>query len=137
MRYAPPFDLSWLSPEWFLPSTLLGFDWVNPVFLYLLPLVPFLYLLRWLIAARLRRRVEVAFFRNHTPRSLNSLFRFVPGTIFSVFFMLVLLALARPQRSSEQVEITSEGIDILLIIDTSGSMEIEDFKPNRLEAAKQ
>lgn len=48
----------------------------------------------------------------------------------------LIIALARPQSklSSEEMEI--EGIDIVLAMDVSGSMKGEDFKPNRLEAAK-
>jgi len=45
--------------------------------------------------------------------------------------------MARPQSSSKEQTITSEGIDIVLSIDISGSMLAEDFKPNRIEASKQ
>jgi Ca-activated chloride channel family protein len=47
------------------------------------------------------------------------------------------VALARPQKTNEKVEQWTEGIDIMLAIDISQSMQIEDFTPNRLEAAKQ
>lgn len=46
------------------------------------------------------------------------------------------VALARPQTSNTTENIDSEGIDIVLAIDVSGSMLAEDFKPNRYEAAK-
>jgi Ca-activated chloride channel homolog len=46
------------------------------------------------------------------------------------------LALARPQRVNEQVEQTAEGIDIIIALDVSGSMELDDIPPNRLDAAK-
>jgi Ca-activated chloride channel family protein len=49
---------------------------------------------------------------------------------------LILIALARPQKTNEKVEQWTEGIDIMMVIDISESMQIEDFKPNRLEAAK-
>ena len=48
----------------------------------------------------------------------------------------MVLALARPQRSNERVEQFTEGIDILLVLDISESMDLQDFVPNRLEAAK-
>jgi hypothetical protein len=51
--------------------------------------------------------------------------------------VLILIALARPQRYQERIEQTSEGIDIMLVMDVSESMLLEDFKPTRLEAAKQ
>jgi Ca-activated chloride channel family protein len=46
------------------------------------------------------------------------------------------IALARPQSSDTTENIDSEGIDIVLSMDISGSMLAEDFKPNRIEAAK-
>lgn len=48
----------------------------------------------------------------------------------------LIIALARPQSSSVNETIDSEGIDIVLSIDVSGSMLAEDLKPNRIEAAK-
>ena len=48
-----------------------------------------------------------------------------------------MVALARPQKNNEKVEQWTEGIDIMIGLDISRSMEIEDFQPNRLEAAKQ
>ncbi len=48
-----------------------------------------------------------------------------------------IIALARPQTYLEQQNILSEGIDIILTIDVSGSMMAADFSPNRLEAAKE
>lgn len=52
----------------------------------------------------------------------------------------VILALARPHLPSDIDEYKKknmEGIDIVLAIDASGSMKAQDFKPNRLEAAKE
>ncbi len=48
------------------------------------------------------------------------------------------LALARPQMGRKSQEVSSEGIDIMLALDISGSMKAEDFKPyNRLYVAKE
>lgn len=52
-------------------------------------------------------------------------------------FVLLVLALARPQTSNSWKNKTVEGIDIMLAIDVSTSMLAEDLKPNRIEAAKQ
>ena len=52
-------------------------------------------------------------------------------------FSVLILALARPQSSSKEEEISTEGVDIVLAIDVSTSMLAEDFKPNnRLAAVK-
>jgi Ca-activated chloride channel family protein len=48
----------------------------------------------------------------------------------------MVIALARPQRSNERVEQFTEGIDIMLVMDISESMDLQDFSPNRLEASK-
>ncbi|MFT5819175.1 MAG: Ca-activated chloride channel family protein [Crocinitomix sp.] len=60
--------------------------------------------------------------------------------VFLVGLSLVILALARPHDDSDIEEYKKkniEGIDIILAMDVSGSMLAEDFKPNRLEAAKK
>jgi Ca-activated chloride channel homolog len=49
---------------------------------------------------------------------------------------LVIIVIARPQNVNKWQNSTSEGIDIMLSIDVSGSMLAEDFTPNRLEASK-
>lgn len=54
--------------------------------------------------------------------------------IIGLAFLIV--ALARPQSSSSWQDITTEGIDIIISLDISGSMLAEDLKPNRLEASK-
>ena len=62
--------------------------------------------------------------------------RFIPNLLFTISIVLIILSLARPQKSNEKVDRWSEGIDIMLVIDISESMQIEDFSPNRLESAK-
>ena len=48
----------------------------------------------------------------------------------------IIFALARPQSTNQFKNVTTEGIDIVIALDISGSMLAEDFKPNRIEAAK-
>ncbi len=50
---------------------------------------------------------------------------------------LLIIVLARPQSSNSFRNEITEGIDIVMALDISGSMMAEDFKPNRLEAAKE
>ncbi len=52
-----------------------------------------------------------------------------------IAFMFI--GLARPQRGYETEIIHKKGIDIILVMDISGSMRAADFEPNRLEAAKK
>ena len=128
---------NWFELDWFRLSTFKSFTWEEPVFLYLIPAVPLLLVLRWLIALKARHKLEIAFFKGDITWHWGSLLRFIPDLYLMAFVMLVLVALARPQRTQERVNQSTEGIDIMLVLDTSGSMELKDLKPNRLEAAKE
>ena len=68
-------------------------------------------------------------------------FRNAPLYLRSAVLALLVVSLARPQKGLEEIDITSEGIDIMLAIDISGSMRAEDFiiggkRHNRLYAVK-
>ncbi len=129
--------MSWLSSEWFTQQTLRGFVWEKQYFLYFIPAVPLLFTLRWLIHQRFRQRLSVAFARKNVKSSWVSRLRYIPSLLMMLMIAFILVALARPQRVNEKVEQYSEGIDIVLLLDISESMLIQDFKPDRLEAAKQ
>lgn len=118
-------------------ATLASYTWEQPRLLLLLPLVPLLFVGRWLLAQRRRSRLGVAFVRGQIPRDWSTLLRFLPDLVLALSLAFGLLALARPQRTDERVVQTGEGIDILLVLDVSGSMELQDLRPNRLEAAKR
>lgn len=49
----------------------------------------------------------------------------------------LIVALARPQTRFGIERLNSNGIDIILATDLSGSMLAQDFRPNRMEAAKK
>ena len=53
-----------------------------------------------------------------------------------IAIVAIVTALARPQSTNTTINNDTEGIDIVMGIDVSGSMLAEDFKPNRIEAAK-
>jgi len=64
--------------------------------------------------------------------------RGLPDVFKYIGLILVIVALARPQKSDEKVQRNVEGIDIMMALDISHSMLIEDMKPtNRLESAKK
>ncbi len=69
--------------------------------------------------------------------SARTRFRRLPTWLASLALTLVVIALARPQRGLGRDQLTTEGIDIVVAIDVSGSMAAEDFRPdNRLAVAK-
>jgi len=63
--------------------------------------------------------------------------RHVPTAFRMLGLLLLVIAFARPQTWFHEEEVLTEGIDILLVLDVSGSMRTEDFRPkNRLVVAK-
>ena len=69
-------------------------------------------------------------------------YRHIPGIIRVMSVVLIIVALARPQSGNEQTKVLTEGIDIVLTVDVSGSMLAEDFeiggkRYNRLYVIKQ
>jgi Ca-activated chloride channel family protein len=64
-------------------------------------------------------------------------FRRLPDVLRFVAWVLLVVAVARPQTGRSQEIIRGQGVDIVLALDISGSMDNLDFAPqNRLEAAK-
>ena len=126
----------WYSLNWFMPFILKGFTWGNQIFLVCILFVPLLFIARWLFRYFLNQKLPVALVKSDLHASPLTLFRWIPDVILSLVMVLMLTALARPQKTNDKVEQWTEGIEIMLAIDISQSMQIEDFTPNRLEAAK-
>jgi len=108
----------------------------HPWFLLLLALVPALF---WWLVRRPRaalRYPDLSFLARVPNR--GRWLRFVAPVFFSLALAAMSFALARPQRGRMFQDVESRGIDIMLCLDISGSMQAEDFSPrNRLAVAKQ
>ena len=128
---------AWYSPEWFSISNLQSFSWDNPVFLWAILAIPLIFILRWLMRYYYSQKLPVAVSSRDLKSSPANLIRLIPEILLMLVFVLILTALARPQKTNEKVEQWTEGIDIMLAMDISQSMQIEDFTPNRLDAAKK
>ncbi len=100
-----------------------------------------LVILVWHLARSRRKRASLMFsltapFRAMPP-GLTVRLRHVPLALRVGGLALLIVAFARPQTGRHEEEVLTEGIDIVLAVDISGSMKTEDFKPhNRLEVAK-
>jgi len=68
--------------------------------------------------------------------SFKQYFRHILIVLRLISIGLLIIVLARPQSRSSWKDVKTEGIDIVMSLDISGSMLAKDFKPNRLEAAK-
>jgi Ca-activated chloride channel homolog len=71
------------------------------------------------------------------PPSVRERLRHVPLALRLLVIGALIVALARPQTSASNQNIYTEGIDIAMLLDISGSMLAEDFHPNRIQAAKE
>jgi Ca-activated chloride channel family protein len=129
---------TWFSLHWFDPRTLREFNWENYYYLYAIPLVPCLLLVRWVLHFKFRTKFDIALQTKDLKNwDLTGAIRFIPYGFMALCTAFILIALARPQKVNETVEQFNEGIDIILLLDISESMQLEDLKPNRLEAAKE
>lgn len=70
------------------------------------------------------------------PRPWKEYLRHVSFALLLGALALVIVVMARPVSSDNWSRSDTEGIDIVLTLDVSGSMDAPDFNPNRLEAAK-
>ena len=113
-------------------------DFADPGFLYFLLVVPAIvafYILKQQKAfASIRMpgleslQVPVKTFRNYL--------RHILFALRMIAISLLIIVLARPQSTDRFQDVSTEGIDIILALDISGSMLARDFRPNRLEASK-
>ena len=127
----------WFSLKWFNPVTLFSYDWQNIIYLYLLGVLPVIFILRRFLNWRFRQKITVALPDQNMHWRIISLLRYIPDFLIFGCLTCIILSLARPQKANVRIEQTSEGIDILLLLDVSKSMLVEDFKPNRLEVTKK
>lgn len=117
---------------------LFDISFANPLWLYLLLLIPLLTL--WYIFKHEKLhaslRLSHAEMMRRIPKSPKVPMRHVLFGLRMLSLSLLIIALARPQSSSRGQNVNVEGIDIVIALDISGSMLARDFRPDRLEAAK-
>ena len=110
---------------------------VNPEYFYLLLLVPLFII--WYFFKKQTIQSDILFSDTsdfEQEKTLKNRLIHLPFILKLFSISLLVFALARPQSTSSWEDTTTEGIDIVLSMDISGSMLAEDLKPNRLEASK-
>lgn len=125
------------SWSWFLPETFQTYDWENLWILNLIWIIPLFMLVRKFVKFLKNPVLELSLPKKISRNNPWTYLRLIPTGFFFITLILVVVALGRPQRSNERVEQYTEGIDIILVMDISESMDLQDFKPNRLESSKQ
>ena len=88
----------------------------------------------WL-ALRLRTNAVVPYppVQYQSGRRLPKIFFGFTLAMEILLLLLLILSLSKPFKSTEITMVEQEGIDILLVVDISSSMQAKDFQPNRLE----
>ena len=113
-------------------------DFAYPAFFYALILIPVM--IAWYVwrGRKSTSSMTLSGFENLDERAGSS--RIWLRHMLFIFRVLVVgllvIVLARPQSSNQWERVTTEGIDIVMCMDVSGSMQAMDFRPNRLEASK-
>lgn len=109
----------------------------NPEAFYLLILIPVIALVFWFLKRKSTPKVVHSNAQFVTTKTWKNYLVLVPFILKLGALALMIVALARPRGVDESVQtISKEGIDIVLAMDVSTSMKALDFKPDRLEAAK-
>ncbi|MES2837249.1 MAG: VWA domain-containing protein [Bacteroidota bacterium] len=114
-------------------------SFANPLMLYFLISIPLLAI--WFFLKKKKQVVSIqlsslSVLGNVKP-NLKVRLRNVPFLFRLIALALIIVALARPQSKTSWQDIKTEGIDIVIAFDISASMLAKDFKPDRLEAAKE
>lgn len=116
----------------------MDYTFVHPDFFFLLLLV--IPMIVWYILKQkdANAAIQVSSIRGFegSPRTYKFYLRHFLFIIRILTICLLIVVLARPQSTSRWENVTTEGIDIVLSLDISGSMLARDFKPDRLEASK-
>lgn len=115
-----------------------GIEFANPGFFWLLLLIPLI--VGWYIwrNKRLQGTMRISSVKSFmgVKKSSYSVLRHYSIILKSLALIAIIIGLARPQSALSWQNSTTEGIDIVIATDISGSMLSEDLKPNRLEAGK-
>ena len=107
-----------------------------PNILWLMAIIP-LIVLYYIFVARRKASLTVSTIGGRrAPRPFRYWLRPLPIVLRMVAVALFIVALARPVNITEEHETTTDGIDIVMAMDISGSMLARDFTPDRLTAAK-
>lgn len=108
----------------------------NPEILYILVVIPVI-AVYYLFVGRRRASLRVSTLGGERmPRTLRYWLRDLPIVLRLAALAALIIALARPVEVHSSTESSTEGIDIVLAMDISGSMLARDFEPDRITASK-
>jgi len=114
------------------------FAFASPGYLFLLLVIPLMVAFYIFRNSRLSASLRVSGSEqfNGAVTTFRHWLRHILFGLRTIAILLIILVLARPQTSNNYQDVSTEGIDIVLALDISGSMLARDFRPDRLEASK-
>ena len=114
-------------------------EFLHPEYLYLLLLL--IPLTVWYILRLSKTQASFKLASADAFKGMNPDFkvymRHLPFLLRLMAIALIILVIARPQSVNSWEETETQGIDIVMALDVSGSMLSQDLKPDRLQAAKK
>jgi Ca-activated chloride channel family protein len=116
----------------------MNMNFSNPQYLWLLiGLIPLIF---WYVYRKTKSQASLNYssaeILKEFKKPIKQHLRHILFILRLTIFVLIIMAIARPQVQ-KSVDKVTEGIDIVIALDISGSMLATDFKPNRLEASKE
>ena len=117
------------------------FRFASPLFLILLLFLLIFLLVNLKKSKNLDLKISSLYLENDLPKSFFLILSKLLVSLKYIALILLIIGMARPQSGTQKSEITTQGINIILALDLSGSMAALDFKVNdqivtRLEAVK-
>lgn len=115
-----------------------GIAFAEPLFLYLLIVIPAMIVFYILKQQKVTASVRMPGLQSFAEAGITfrHYLRHILFAFRTIAIALLIIVLARPQKTDRFQNVSTEGIDIMLVQDISGSMLSRDFKPDRIEAAK-
>jgi Ca-activated chloride channel family protein len=123
-------------------SGMTAWQFADPIFFFLIPCLGIVVYVALVGRRQERLRFSDVGLAEAAQGGRGRAFRLIPLGLRTAVLFLVIVALARPQGGSKGQDVLSEGVDIMLVADTSGSMEAMDFtlggkRVTRLDVAKK
>ena len=116
------------------------YRFANIEYLWFLLIIPVLWILFFTMLKWQKKAIKqfaeyqflTALIAGYNPKRVKT-----KATLYTLAIALLIIGLANPQIGSKMQEVKREGVDIMIALDLSNSMNAEDLTPNRLERSKR
>lgn len=103
--------------------------------LFFIFLIPVYFYFRWKEFQNSHLQLSIIQFQK--PKNFRNKIQYLSFVLEGLFLLFSLIGISDPHKLTERKKILDKGIDLVLALDVSASMQADDFKPNRLEAMKE